>query len=86
MTHSAGMSTPGLEFQNFTTKYHILKMNETATDLITTYENSIIDLGFMLQSRVSDRNVDGIHWQPEANRSTSEYTSFYITLFSVLGL
>ena len=55
---------------NTTTTYSFLN---TALSLLQripeqSYEQNIIDLQYYLMSRVADRNIDGIHWQPEANR------------------
>jgi len=68
VTDSKGMTTPGLEFQNFTTRYHVMEMNEFVANEMIECDMNVIDLGFSMNGLIHMRNKDGIHWSPEANR------------------
>ena len=82
-TSAKGMSIPGLEHQNFLTRFHILELNKVIlrtklkvfnhfyqVSALKFRENGlqVIDLYMSLQSLISKRKDDGIHWTPEANR------------------
>ena len=82
-TSAKGMSIPGLEQQNFLTRFHILELNKVRVgyrvgdshyfqqvSALKFRENGlqVIDLYMSLQSLISKRKDDGIHWTPEANR------------------
>ena len=62
------MSIPGLEQQHFLTRFHILEINKVSALKFREHGLQVIDLYMLLQSLISKRKEDGIHWTPEANR------------------
>ena len=62
------MDIPGLEQQHFLTRFHILEINKVSALKFREHGLQVIDLYMSLQSLISKRKEDGIHWTPEANR------------------
>lgn len=67
-TSAKGMSIPGLEQLHFLTRFHILELNKVAALKFRENGLQVFDLYMSLQSLISKRKEDGIHWTPEANR------------------
>jgi hypothetical protein len=67
-TSAKGMYIPGLEQLHFLTRFHILELNKVASLKFREHGLQVIDLYMSLQSLISKRKEDGIHWTPEANR------------------
>ena len=65
------MSIPGLEFQNFTSKFSVVEANHLSAGIMRRAGFNVIDLHFELQGQTSRRYPDGIHWPPIINRSLS---------------
>ena len=69
------MSIPGLEFQNFTSKFSVVEANHLSAGIMRRAGFNVIDLHFELQGQTSRRYPDGIHWPPIINRSLSLFLS-----------
>ena len=67
-TGSRAMAFDSLVFQNYLTRYNLVELNHFASMKLKENNANVIDLFFPLQSQISFRNKDGIHWFPEANR------------------
>ena len=67
-TSAKGMSIAGLVQQHFLTRFHILEINKVSALKFREHGLQVIDLYMLLQSLISKRKEDGIHWTPEANR------------------
>ena len=50
------------------TRFHILEINKVSDLKFREHGLQVIDLYMSLQSLISKRKEDGIHWTPEANR------------------
>ena len=95
-TSAKGMSIPGLEQQHFLTRFHILEVNKVKLRYFIFKSSKIcrkvsalkfrehglqvIDLYMSLQSLISKRKDDGIHWTPEANRCEFYFVSSFLTI------
>ena len=77
------MTIQGLEQQNYLSRYNVLNLDKVILTLTpgliySTFQIAsqkfrdrgfqVIDLYFTLQSQIAQRNSDGIHWSPQANR------------------
>ena len=65
------MNTPGLEFQNFTTRFNLVHANFYAAHKVAEAGYDVIDLHYYSLFQTFRRNPDGIHWSSEANRFIS---------------
>jgi len=79
-TASKGMTTEGLEFQNFLSKSHTVEMNHYTASKMLQRSINCIDLHYSLMGQVAHRNRDGIHWSPTANRLMTNKILTHITL------
>merc|ERR1719234_971626 len=70
----------GLEQQNFLTRYNVLNLNKVAAQKFRDRGFQVIDLYFSLQSQIAQRNKDGIHWSPLANRLMTNIILTHISL------
>jgi len=67
-TNSKGMTIDGLDQQNFLSRYNVLNLDKIASLKFRDRGFQVIDLYYSLQSQIAQRNNDGIHWSPQANR------------------
>ena len=81
-TNSKGMTVQGLEQQNFLTRFNVINVNKVKKPILdhihlTSFfqiaaekfrDFQVIDLFHSMQSQIAERNKDGIHWSPKANR------------------
>ena len=75
------MSIPGLEFQNFTSKFSVVEANHLSAGIMRRAGFNVIDLHFELQGQTSRRYPDGIHWPPIINRSLSLDQRMYLNVY-----
>jgi len=67
-TSGKGMTVPGLEQQNFLTRFDVNCVNKISSERFRDEVLQVIDIHYTLLSQTFYRNPDGIHWNPEANR------------------
>jgi len=69
---SRAMNVPGLDFQKKTTRFNVVETNFYASHEVSKKGFDVVDVhfAFLLQT-MRNRGLDGIHWNPEANRLMS---------------
>ena len=71
-----------LEQQHFLTRFHILEINKVSALKFREHGLQVIDLYMSLQSLISKRKDDGIHWTPEANSRLFQTTPRLLSDYS----